>query len=246
MRQVMFLLVVVFLFSCASKSKKEKVQQLNVFAGVGMSDVISEIADSFCVGRNVEIKLNLAASGTLARQIEEGATVDVFLSANKCWMDYVVEREKSIESDVLTANDLVLVAAPGDTAIVADVEKALVSAKKKIAIGDPGYVPAGKYAMQVVEYYHLDLSAKLLYTVDVRSALMMVEIGEAAYGIVYKTDAIRSGKVNVVYAFPADSHDPILFYKVLVSSNPVAKSFYDYLCSDEAKSIFQKHQFIVI
>ncbi len=242
MKQIGLLLIAVLLFSCTGKKKQEK-QELYVFAAASLSDVISEIADSFKVNRNLELKLNLAASGTLARQIEEGAPVDVFLSANKNWMDYVVEKGKSQDATVFTANDLVLIAAPDDTAAVEDVVAVLSSADTKIAIGDPGYVPAGKYAMQVFDYYKLDLAQKLFQTVDVRSALMMVEMGEAGYGVVYKTDAVQSGKVNIIYTFPDESHKPVQYYKVLVSANPVAKEFYDYLYSPKVKSILAKYQF---
>ena len=245
MKKFILPIIAVVLFSCSGSKKTTEKQDLYVFAAASLSDVITEIADSFSVGRKVEVKLNLAASGTLARQIEQGAEADVFLSANKSWMDYLSEKNLSEQTSVFAANDLVLIASPGDSVAVSDAVSLLKETEKKVAIGDPGYVPAGKYAQQVFEYYQLDLSGKLLQTNDVRSALMMVEMGEAGYGIVYKTDAIQSGKVHVVYTFSEESHKPVNYYQVLTSEKPLAKEFYDYLYSPGTKSILSKYQFKV-
>ena len=243
MNKLILLSVAILFVSCTGNKKTVDKQKLYVFAAASLSDVISEIADSFSVGRNVEVKLNLAASGTLARQIEQGAESDVFLSANKSWKDYLVEKSLSKDAGIFTSNDLVLIASPADSVDLTDVVSLLKSTEKKIAIGDPGYVPAGKYAQQVFDYYQLDLSSKLLQTNDVRSALMMVEIGEAGYGIVYKTDAVQSGKVHIVYTFPVETHKPVDYYRVLTSEKAMAKEFYDYLYSPNAKTILEKYQF---
>lgn len=243
MKKIEFIFILFFLFSCTVNKKPAEKQNLYVFAAASLSDVIAEVADSFVVGKNVAVKLNLAASGTLARQIEQGAESDVFLSANKSWMDYLVEKNLSKDAGVFVSNDLVLIASPGDSTDISDVVSLLKSTDKKVAIGDPGYVPAGKYAQQVFDYYQLDLSSKLLPTNDVRSALMMVEMGEAGYGIVYKTDAVQSGKVHVVYTFPEESHKPVDYYRVLTSDKALAKEFYDYLYSPKAKAILGKYQF---
>lgn len=245
MKHLVFILIAVLLFSCSEKKKLGEKQALYVFAAASLSDVISEIADSFQIDRDVELKLNFAGSGTLARQIEQGAKADVYLSANKTWMDYLVEKGKSQDAATFTGNDLVLITAPGDTAAITDVVKTLSETEKKIAIGDPGYVPAGKYAAQVFDFYKLDIQNKLFQTVDVRSALMMVEMGEAGYGVVYKTDAIQSGKVSIGYTFPDESHNPVQYFQILISSKPLAKDFYDYLYSPKAKAILTKYQFKV-
>lgn len=245
MKKIIIPLIAVLLFSCSGNRKSIEKQNLYVFAAASLSDVITEIADSFSVGKSVEVKLNLAASGTLARQIEQGAEADIFLSANKNWMDYLVEKNLSRETTIFAANELVLIATPGNSVDVIDAIALLKETEKKIAIGDPGYVPAGKYAQQVFDFYQLDLSSKLMLTTDVRSALMMVEMGEAGYGVVYKTDAIQSGKVPIVYTFQEESHKPVSYFQVLVSDKKLAKEFYDYLYSSKTKSILAKYQFKV-
>lgn len=241
-RLIVFIVAILFV-SCTGNNKAKDKPKLYVFAAASLSDVITEIADSFSVGRNIDLKLNLAASGTLARQIEQGAESDVFLSADKSWTDYLIERNLSKDARIFSSNDLVLIASPNDSVEIKDAVSLLKETEKKIAIGDPGYVPAGKYAQQVFDYFHLDMSSKLLPTNDVRSALMMVEMGEAAYGIVYKTDAIQSGKVHIVYTFPEESHQPVSYYQVLVSEKSLAKEFYDYLYSPKARAILGKYQF---
>ena len=201
MRKVWSFIVLIFLFSCSGQTKQGETEKIYVFAAASLSDVISEIVDSFKVDNDVDIKLNLAASGTLARQIEQGAQADVYLSANKSWMDYLVQKSLVIDTAVFATNELVLIATPEDSLSVTNIAWLLNNTEKKIAIGDPGYVPAGKYAQQVFDYYGIDITHKLFQTTDVRSVLMMVEMGEAGYGIVYKTDAVQSGKVNIVYTF---------------------------------------------
>jgi molybdate transport system substrate-binding protein len=243
MKKITLIFLAALLISCSGKKKQDEKPVLYVFAAASLSDVITEIADSFEVAKNVDIKLNMAASGTLARQIEQGAEADVYLSANQSWMDYLVEKNMSQASAIFASNELVLISSPGNNMEIQDVVSLLKETDKKIATGDPGYVPAGKYAQQVFDYYQLDLTSKLLQTNDVRSALMMVEMGEAGYGVVYKTDAIQSGKVHVIYTFPEQSHQPVSYFQVLVSQKPLAKEFYDYLYSPKAKTILGKYQF---
>ncbi len=245
MKKLLVILLSIVFFSCSSQKKQNEVPKLYVFAAASLADVITEITDSFKVEHSVDIKLNLAASGTLARQIEQGAQADVYLSANKSWMDYLSEKEMAQNTAVFTANELALISAADDSVNVTDISWLLKNTEKKIAIGDPGYVPAGKYAQQVFDFYDLDLTHKLFQTTDVRSALMMVEMGEAGYGIVYKTDAIQSGKVNIVYAFPKETHSQIQYFQVLISENQQAKEFYDYLYSPIVKKILEKYQFKV-
>jgi molybdate transport system substrate-binding protein len=223
--------------------KKNRENEITVFAAASLTDVIAEVAARFEKEHSVTVKLNLAGSGTLARQIEQGAEADVYLSANKNWMDYLVEKGKTKETAVFATNDLVLVSPIGRNFQFEKVDSLLMYTESKIAIGDPGYVPAGKYAMQVFGYFQLDLKEKLFQTTDVRSALMMVELGEADFGIVYKTDALQSENVKIIFAFPDESHHPVEYYQVLISQKSLAKQFYAYLYSSEAKKILSNYLF---
>lgn len=243
MKKVVYLLMLALLFSCVGK-KKNIEKEITLFAAASLTDVITELAEQFEKEKQVTVKLNLAASGTLARQIDQGADADVYLSANKSWMNFLVEKGKTKETAVLAKNDLVLIIPLNKNFQFEKVDSLLKSITSRIAIGDPGFVPAGKYAMQVFDYYQLDLSSKLFETADVRSALMMVELGELDFGLVYKTDALQSKKVKVIYTFPDETHKPVQYFQVLISQKDLAKEFYDYLYSSEAKKIFNNYSFI--
>ena len=243
MKKINYLLILLFFVSC-SGPKKTGEKEITVFAAASLTDVITDLAANFEKEHQVTVKLSLAASGTLARQIDQGAEADVYLSANKSWMDFLVEKQKTLETAVFAKNDLVLVSPLDRNFQFEKVDSLLIYTESKIAIGDPGYVPAGKYAMQVFDYYKLDLSSKLFQSQDVRSALMMVELGEADFGVVYKTDALQSKKVKVIYTFPDESHKPVAYYQVLLAKSALAKEFYDYLYSSEAKKVLTDYSFI--
>lgn len=242
MKRIAWLLFLLLLISCTGKKRADE-KQITVFAAASLTDVITDLAANFEKEKKVTVKLNLAASGTLARQIDQGAEADVYLSANKSWMDFLVGKGKSRENKSFARNDLVLISPINKEFHFEKVDSLLMATTSRIAIGDPGYVPAGKYAMQVFNYYQLDLGTRLLQAQDVRSALMMVELGEADFGIVYRTDALESKKVKVIYTFPEESHKPVEYYQVLISQKNLAKEFYDYLYSPEAKKVLAKYSF---
>ncbi|HKJ42507.1 MAG TPA: molybdate ABC transporter substrate-binding protein [Sunxiuqinia sp.] len=242
MKRIAYFLILLLLVSCAGKKKADD-KKIAVYAAASLTNVITDLASNFEKEKGVTVKLNLAASGTLARQIDQGAEADVYLSANKSWVDFLVGKGKSRENKSFARNDLVLISPINKEFHFEQVDSLLKATTSKIAIGDPGYVPAGKYAMQVFNYYQLDLDAKLLQAQDVRSALMMVELGEADFGVVYKTDALESKKVKVIYTFPEKSHKPVEYYQVLISQKNLAKQFYDYLYSPNAKEVLAKYSF---
>ncbi len=230
-------------------SPRQKQEKLVVFAASSLSTVMAELADSFTVNQNIEIKFNLGSSGTLARQIEHGAQADVYLSANMNWVNYL--DKKSLLSDeyqtTVAYNQLVLVAHLDQAKTTLDsIELGDLIKNKQVAIGDPLHVPAGIYAKQVINYYHLNSGSEfqLLKAKDVRSALTLVELGEAQFGIVYQTDALLSKKVISIYEFPSESHHTIEYGLGLCAANKPAKSFYNYLLkSPKAKAIWLKHGF---
>ena len=251
------LLVIGLQISCGSrgnKSDENKVkpkQQVMVFAAASLTDVMAEIVDSFEVSHNVKVKLNLASSGTLARQIEQGGTPDVFISASKRWANYVDSLGVVVagyKSEV-AQNELVLVAPKSSIVKAATINCSLnfvsLLGKGRLSIGDPSHVPAGRYAKQALEYYgwYDQLKKKMLPAKDVRSALMVVEMGEAPVGIVYRTDALKSGKVKILDAFPEKSHQPIVYVAEVCANRKLAKDFYAYLNAGSTKAIWDKYGF---
>jgi len=112
-------------------------------------------------------------------------------------------------------------------------------------MGDPEHVPAGLYAKQALGYFgwYKKLSEKMLPAKDVRSALMVVEMGEAPVGIVYRTDAQKSEKVKVIGTFPDRSHQPIVYVSSVCRESGLSKEFYDYLKSEQATPVWVKYGF---
>jgi molybdate transport system substrate-binding protein len=200
-------------------------------------------------GSGTAVTFNYGGSGTLARQIEQGAPVDVFFSAAEKQMDELAA-QGLIVADTrrdLVGNALVLIAPAQSTALHSfqDLSNAAV---KTIALGETSTVPAGMYARQTLE--HLGLFAavekKIVYAKDVRAVLTYVETGNADAGLVYQTDANTSTKVRVVAVAPADSHDPILYPAAVLrdaKDKAAARAFLEFLQGSDARAVFQKYGF---
>ena len=198
---------------------------------------------------------SFASSSTLAKQIESGAPADVYLSANKKWMDYLEER-KMIDPTTrfdLLSNRIVLVV-PADSnikriAIAAHFELAKLLGDGHLAMGDPDHVPAGMYGKRALEKLGVweTVKGKVARAKDVRAALALVERGEVPLGEVYATDASISNKVRVVGVFPEDSHPQIVYPVALVAGRdtPVARRFLTFLKGSEARAVFEKYGFKV-
>ncbi|MFC2089810.1 molybdate ABC transporter substrate-binding protein [Bacteroidota bacterium] len=261
--QSTFLLLILSLgqISCTSCSKESREHaagnkrgddsSILVFAASSLYDVLADISASYEEESGVKVKMNIASSGTLARQTVQGGDPDLFISASVEWMDYL-DKQGYISSGsrvVLAHNELVLIAplssSLGIEAIDSrlDVEKMLNG--KRLALGDPEHVPAGRYARQALEYYgwYAGLEHKFLPAKDVRSALMLVEMKEASLGIVYRTDALRSDKVKILTAFPEKVHQPIVYVGGRCSDNKQAKDFFVYLRSEKSRVYWVKYGF---
>jgi molybdate transport system substrate-binding protein len=215
--------------------------------------VLKTIGDQYAAAGHPAPVLNFAASSELARQIEQGAEADVFISADEAWMDYLAERSliDAATRATLLANTLVLIA-PADKPIIVEIKQGmdLKAALKggKLAIANPDSVPAGKYAKEALEHFGAwaGVDAETARAENVRAALRFVEQGEAAAGIVYATDAKAAGSaVTLVAAFPSDSHTPITYPAAVVAGKGEGpgKQFLAFLGSPDAESAFQRAGF---
>lgn len=214
---IVLLMAAVF-FSCARGNKPTNVY---VFAASSMNEVIGKVVDTTAYAN---VLINASSSGTLARQIEAGAPCDVYLSANRMWVDYLMDRSvvDSSNVEVLAQNSLVLVARSESFAKAGSIGwRQFLIKSESVAIGDPNHVPAGMYALQALQYYKIDsiVNDKIIESKDVVSALKLVEMGEADCGFVYKTDALSSKRVRIVAEMDGESHSPINYYKVCLSDN---------------------------
>ncbi|OFX85407.1 MAG: molybdate ABC transporter substrate-binding protein [Bacteroidetes bacterium GWF2_33_16] len=224
---------------------------VSIFAASGSIMPINEISDSFLTQYSIPIDKNFAASGTLARQIADGAKADIFISANIEWINYLKTKNLLIDSSIykLAGNRLVVICHKSknvDIKFTNDFNiKSIVP--DKIAIGDPLYVPAGKYAKQTMSMlgWYNQIQDRIILTKDVSSALHIVELNECDWGIVFYSEAIKSNEIKIVADIPSNLHDPIFFYMTLIKEySNESKLIYDYIKSDKSIPILSKHGFI--
>jgi molybdate transport system substrate-binding protein len=226
-----------------------------VFAAASLKNAIDEINAEWRRETGMAVSASYAASSALARQIEQGAPADIFISADLDWMDYLQQRNL-IKADTRTnllGNTLVLIAPAGSIASF-DIHKGAdlgaFIADGRLAVGEVLSVPAGRYAKQALMTLGIwaGVEDKLAQTDSVRAALALVARAEATAGIVYATDAKAEPKVRVLGAFPADTHAPIIYPVALVASSTDADApaFLGYLRSPAALRTFDAHGLIVL
>jgi molybdate transport system substrate-binding protein len=250
-KRIIYSIAFFFLFSCGNKQGKQN-DELLVFCAASLTNVMSEITEAFELQQGIDVQLNFASSGTLARQIEHGAKPSIYFSANEKWVDYLIEEKiVSLNTKVKVVGNALVLIVPKTNAKDA-MEFGMEFPDQftgRLAIGDPKHVPAGEYAWQSIQNLGLQdrIADRILPTKDVRSALMMVEMGEVELGIVYKTDALKSEKVKVVAEVPSDLHKPISYFASILNekNNKQSQLFYKFLTSKRAKEIWLKNGFSI-
>lgn len=229
--------------------------ELVVFAAASTTNAVTEVGEIFAARNLGHIKTSFASSSTLAKQIASGAPVDVYISANKKWMDFLEEKNLLAPGSRfdLLSNRIVLIV-PNNShlkpvTLAPDFPLAGLLDGERLSIGDPEHVPAGIYGKQALQTLAIWDSVKdhLAPMKDVRAALTLVERGEAPIGLVYATDAVISDKVRVIGMFPEDSHPPIVYPVAVMSGRltPEADQFMKFLKTPEAGAVFQKYGFSV-
>lgn len=227
-------------------------RDLTVSAAISLKDALDEIEALYAAehpGAAV-IHFNVGGSGTLQRQIEQGAPVDVFISASPKEMDALESKGLLLAGTRrnLVRNSVVLIV-PGGSSGISNFQDLTKPAVKVIAIGEPQTVPAGEYAKEVLSHIGIydRVKPKLVLAKDVRQVLTYVETSNADAGIVYATDARGSKKVTVVAIAREDSHSPVIYPAAVIkaSKNPeAAKTFLDFLGGSKALPVFQKYGFV--
>jgi molybdate transport system substrate-binding protein len=248
---VYVLCIVVSLFMFSGCNSEKKTSSVTVFAAASTIDLMSELALLFEKETGTQVKINPASSGILARQIKDGASCDVFISASKKWIDFLDSNSLLDERSDFMKNRLVLITHIDSTMTSFELDKnsnlpQLFSGR--ISIGDPAHVPAGVYAVEALKSlsWYEALEERILPAADVRAAMSVVEFDETELGIVYATDAERSDKVKVISFFPEDSHSPVLYFCASIkNSNPPGRIFYDFLLTNSgAEELYEKYGFL--
>lgn len=230
-------------------------QELTVFAAASLTEALKDISALWQTQGHPALRLSFASSSTLARQIEQGAPANLFASADQKWMDYLATKSL-IAADTrlnLLGNDLVLIV-PADKPVKVAIGPgfaiaALLGENGRLATGDPAHVPVGLYAEQALRTLGVweSVAGRLARTEDVRSALLLVERGEAPAGIVYRTDAAASKAVAVAGIFPASSHDPIVypFAVTRAGDTPDARALLRFIAGADSRAVFIRRGFKV-
>jgi len=249
------LLVVIALALAASASARaadKKNPELLVFAAASLTNVLGELSPAWEKSTGVPVKLSFAASSVLARQIEAGGSADIFVSADREWMDYLQTRDLLDKSSRrnLVGNRLVLIA-PADSKLDLEIapgfKLAAALGKGRLATGDPDTVPVGRYARSALTSLGVwgEVADRLVRADNVRSAMMFVARGEVPLGIVYATDALVDSKVRIVDTFPESSHAAITYpAAVMKGAKPQATAYLEFLVSPQARTTWQKFGFV--
>ena len=230
--------------------------ELTVFAAASLKESLDKQIQVFQSKSGQVVRASYAGSNALAKQIENGAPADLFLSADEEWMDYLATRKLVVAAtrrDLVT-NELVLIAPAQSTAKVeltttgAAASLATALGQGRLAVANPDNVPAGKYARTALTALGAwaEVEPKLARSENVRAALAFVARGEAPLGIVYRTDAIAEPRVRVLAAFPAGTHAPIVYPGAIVTGRDgeAARTLLNHLTSEEGAAVWRQFGFV--
>ncbi len=255
-RKFIGLSLLTFLAACSANTTKSKSPQpvnITISAAASLQNAMNDIGKKYQKqSPNITIDYHFDASGALQQQIEQGAPVDVFISAAPKQMN-ALEIKGFLLTDTrqdLLKNQVVLIA-PKEVKNISDFKDLNGNQVKKIVIGKPESVPVGQYSKEVLTSLKLydKVQDKLVFAKDVRQVLSYVETGNVDVGIVYKTDAKLSDKVKVIATAPETSHSPIIYPIAVLKDSKnteIAKMFVQFLSSGEAKAVFEQYGFTMV
>jgi molybdate transport system substrate-binding protein len=226
---------------------------VTVSAAVSLTDALTAAGDEYGRRGLGSVRFNFGASNVLARQIADGAPVDVFISADDAQMDVVAAATLIRQGTrvALLTNQLAVVVPNDRPRMLRSIKDLTDPAFKRIAIGDPAAVPAGVYAKQYLEAQGVwqAIEPRIVPAGSVRAALAAVETGAADAGIVYRTDARLARHAMMAFVVPAADGPRIVYPGALISTSPHpqdAQKFLDFLRSDAATRIFERFGFTTI
>jgi molybdate transport system substrate-binding protein len=247
--------LLVLLVTLAASGLAHAEDRITVFAAASLKNALDAVAGEWKAASGNEAVISYAASSALAKQIEQGAPADLFVSADLDWMAYLSDKnltKKDTEVRLL-GNRIVLVAPKDSKAeanLAAGFDLAGLLGNGRLAMANVDSVPAGKYGKASLEALGMWESVKdrLAQAENVRAALALVSTGEAPLGIVYQTDAAADPKVRIVAAFPEDSHPPIIYPAAVLTGSSKASSadFLAFMQSAKARGLFEAQGFTVL
>lgn len=226
-----------------------RAETINISVAASMTDTFKDIIAAYSVNHpETRILANYGSSGSLAKQINQGAPADLYVSANPKWMEFLVENKDVMASDkrVVAYNKLVFIGRSG--AAVHQMSDLL--SLQKISIGTPQNVPVGQYARQAMEkvgvYSQLKEKNKLVMAKDARQALLYADRGEVDGAFVYRTDALLAKDAKILFAVPDEFYNRVVYLLALTASGakrPTATAFYEFLATKQLEAILKKYGF---
>lgn len=241
-----------FMLCVSVNTYAETKTELMVSAAMSLKDALTRVAADFeKTHQDVKVALNFASSGQLMAQIENGAPVDLFISAGAKEVDTLAAKDLIIADTRLNlvANQLVLIKNKAQQLTLTKIDDLATPEVKRIALGNPDSVPAGRYAKEALTFYKLydTLQDKLVFGENVRQVLDYVARGEVDAGLVYATDAKIEAQVDVVLELPSEAHKPIVYPAAIVKASQqgeLSKAFLLFLQSQESQAVFKEYGFI--
>lgn len=232
-------------------------ERITIFAAASLTEPLQRVSQAFSDETGIEVRHSFAASSTIARQIENGARADVFISADDAWMDYLETRSLIARGTrtVLLGNRLALIA-PTDPLITRPAPLPLVirsqealqrlllplqDPRSRLILADPQGVPLGRYSRAALESLETwdAVRTRLAIADNARTALALVARGESPLGIVYETDAMSEDRVRILGLFDEALHPPIVYpAAATLNASPTARRYLDFLRSGPARRVF--------
>lgn len=232
----------------ASSEPAGETRVLTIFAAASVGPAIEEIADGFGRRKNLKVRISIASSSALARQIEKGAPADIFISADRRWIRYLKDRGRlsGRNASPVATNRLVVAALADRAAAEQGAARALLENPQAwIAIGDPDLSPLGAYTMEALRAMKLEdqLSPRLAYGADARATLAFLQTGGTPLAILYESDARSARRIGVVSKIDPSLHRPIVYFAVAIGGSKKATAFLGYLRGPDAQRILAARGF---
>lgn len=247
-----FVIISAFLFGCSARVVNgQATQNLTISAAASLKEPMEELKLIFEKENRTNITFNFGGSGTLQKQIEQGAPVDIFISAGEQQFKALEDKERIQENSKveLLENQLVFIVNNEYKANINSIES-IKNIDGKISLGEVNSVPVGQYGEKALNYYNIleEFKGNIVYAKDVKQVLSYVESGEVVGGIVYKSDALNLRKSSIVTVFKEETCGKITYPAGIIESSnnkELGKSFMEFLKSSEAIEIFEKYGFKV-
>lgn len=237
----------------ASPASVQKSAPITVFAAASLADALPAVARAYTARTGVQVRFSFASSAVIVRQLAAGARAELFITADSDWMDYAEARNLIAHANrtVLLRGRLALIG-PADSKVALKIGPSFALAaalgkRGRLAVGDPDYVPAGRYARAALLSLNAwaNVASRVVRADNVRVALAYVARKEAPLGIVYETDALAEPGVRIIDIFPAKTHPPIVYPLAITNrASNGARGLYNFLQGPEARAIFSRYGFM--